>query len=233
MQTQLLKTATFNAAHFVPTYPDEKGRRLHGHTFSVDVLLEGPVDSEYGWLMDFGQIRQAFSPIVERLDHSYLNEIEGLEDHTVQTIGPWIFERLKPSLPLLDDVFVRVLGDLEYTPRTLLEDENLSLPERFSFTLESAHQLPRSGVTHKCSRLHGHSFRIEVAANSMIHLFPHLKRVHDRLDHRHLNEIEGLDNPTSENLAMWIWRLLREEISDLRLVVVRESPESACVYRGE
>ncbi|MBM3335672.1 6-pyruvoyl tetrahydropterin synthase family protein, partial [Candidatus Sumerlaeota bacterium] len=122
---------------------------------------------------------------------------------------------------------------------------------RLAFTLESAHRLPNAGSDHKCSRLHGHSFRIEVGASDLDRLRGPLRGIYDRLDHRYLNEIEGLENPTSENLACWIWRELERDVprrtgqtgqmgrtgrrgqTGQTVVVVRESPETACVYRGE
>jgi 6-pyruvoyltetrahydropterin/6-carboxytetrahydropterin synthase len=233
MRIQLTRTVSFSAALRLPTSPHEKGRRLHGHNFRVELLVAGPVDAEHGWLVDFGDIRAAFAPLAERLDHSYLNEIEGLETPTLEAIEQWIFDRLKPRLPMLERVIVRVLGEGRFTPRRLAPDPRLDLPERLAFTLESAHHLPRAPEGHKCRRLHGHSLRIEAGAGDLDRLAAALPRIHERLDHRCLNEIKGLENPTSENLAVWIWGALRADAPDLTVVVVRESPESACFYRGE
>ena len=112
------------------------------------------------------------------------------------------------------------------------------------FTFEAAHRLPNVPPEHKCARLHGHSFRVEVHVSGP--LDPHLgwvmdfadvkaafRPVHDRLDHRYLNEIEGLENPTSENLARWIWERLAPTLPGLSKIVVRETCTSGCVYRGE
>lgn len=112
------------------------------------------------------------------------------------------------------------------------------------FTIEAAHRLPNVPEGHKCSRLHGHSFKIEVyvsgavgAESGWVMDFAEIKKafqpLYDRLDHHYMNEIEGLENPTSENLARWIWEKLNGELPQLTKVVVRETCTSGCVYRGE
>lgn len=112
------------------------------------------------------------------------------------------------------------------------------------FTFESAHRLPNVPPTHKCSRLHGHSYRVEIHATGPVGIesgwvqdFADLKDafapLHERLDHRFLNEIPGLENPTSEVLARWIWRELKPLLPLLSKVVVRETCTSGCVYTGE
>ena len=112
------------------------------------------------------------------------------------------------------------------------------------FTFEAAHRLPNVPEGHKCARLHGHSFRVRVTVAGAVdpHLgwvmdFADVKRacrtVEDQLDHRYLNEIAGLENPTSEELARWIWRALRPTLPGLSAIEVRETCTSGCVYRGE
>jgi 6-pyruvoyltetrahydropterin/6-carboxytetrahydropterin synthase len=112
------------------------------------------------------------------------------------------------------------------------------------FTFEAAHRLPNVPPGHKCARLHGHSYRVALHVagpvgeqSGWIMDFADLKDawqpLHERLDHRYLNEVEGLANPTSENLARWVWRALRPALPQLCQVVVRETCTSGCVYRGE
>lgn len=112
------------------------------------------------------------------------------------------------------------------------------------FTFEAAHLLPNVPPGHKCARLHGHSFRVEVHVRGPLHPelgwvmdFAEVKRawrpLHDALDHRYLNDVEGLENPTSENLARWIWRRLLPALPGLCRVVVRETCTSGCSYAGE
>jgi 6-pyruvoyltetrahydropterin/6-carboxytetrahydropterin synthase len=112
------------------------------------------------------------------------------------------------------------------------------------FSFEAAHRLPNVPEGHKCARLHGHSFHVRVTVRGAVGAhsgwvmdFAELKGafgpLHDRLDHRYLNEIEGLENPTSEVLARWLWRELRPTLPGVVAVEVRETCTSGCVYRGD
>ena len=104
---ELRKTFQFEAAHHLPHLPeDHKCRRLHGHSFQVDVVVDGPCDPQLGWVMDYAEISQAFKPLWEQLDHHYLNEIEGLENPTSERVALWIWDRLRPTLTLLKEVVV-------------------------------------------------------------------------------------------------------------------------------
>jgi 6-pyruvoyltetrahydropterin/6-carboxytetrahydropterin synthase len=107
MMVRLSKSFHFEAAHDLPTFPDgHKCRRLHGHSFRFDVIVAGEVAPEKGYLIDYGEIKQVVDPIVRRLDHYYLNEIGGLENPTSEMIAKWIWEQIKPVLPLLAEVVV-------------------------------------------------------------------------------------------------------------------------------
>lgn len=112
------------------------------------------------------------------------------------------------------------------------------------FQIEAAHRLPNLPPEHKCARLHGHSFRIEVHVRGALDEtlgwvmdFADLRRVFqpvfDQLDHRYLNEIDGLENPTSENMARWVWRQLSADLPGLQKIVVQETCNAGCVYRGD
>jgi 6-pyruvoyltetrahydropterin/6-carboxytetrahydropterin synthase len=112
------------------------------------------------------------------------------------------------------------------------------------FQIEAAHRLPHVPEGHKCARLHGHSFRIEVhvsgelgADSGWVMDFADLKAafqpLFEQLDHRCLNDVEGLDNPTSEHLARWVWARLRADLPGLSKVVVQETCNAGCVYRGD
>ena len=107
MRVRLSKTFRFEAAHSLPTFPDgHKCRRLHGHSFRFDVFVEGEVDTAKGFLVDYGDIKRAVDPIVKRLDHYYLNEIEGLANPTAEVISRWLWDHIKPTLPLLASIMV-------------------------------------------------------------------------------------------------------------------------------
>jgi 6-pyruvoyltetrahydropterin/6-carboxytetrahydropterin synthase len=104
---ELRKTFQFEAAHLLPHLPEShKCRRLHGHSFKVEVAVEGQCDPKLGWVMDYADLAEAFRPIWEELDHCYLNEIRGLENPTSENIAVWIWGQLKPRLPLLTEVVV-------------------------------------------------------------------------------------------------------------------------------
>lgn len=107
MKLELRKTFQFEAAHLLPHLPvNHKCRRLHGHSFQVEVVVEGEADPKLGWVMDYADISKAFKPLWEQLDHYYLNEIEGLENPTSENVAIWIWNRLKPDLPLLTEIVV-------------------------------------------------------------------------------------------------------------------------------
>ena len=111
------------------------------------------------------------------------------------------------------------------------------------FTFEAAHRLPNVPADHKCARLHGHSYRVEIHVtgevgeiSGWVMDFQAVKDafapLHEQLDHRYLNDVDGLKNPTSEVLARWIWERLVDALP-LSQVLVRETCTSGCVYRGE
>jgi len=112
------------------------------------------------------------------------------------------------------------------------------------YRIEAAHRLPRMPEGHKCQRLHGHSFQIELwvegvpdAQSGMLVDFFEIDRafqpIFDQLDHHYLNEIDGLENPTSENLSRWLWERVVPVVPGLSRVVVRETCDTGCVYRGK
>lgn len=104
---QLRRTFQFEAAHRLPHVPPgHKCARLHGHSFQVEIVVEGPVDPQMGWVMDYADIKSAFAPIHQRLDHHFLNEIPGLENPTSERIAEWIWSQLRPGLPLLTEIVV-------------------------------------------------------------------------------------------------------------------------------
>ena len=104
---ELRKTFQFEAAHLLPHLPEKhKCRRLHGHSFKAEIAVEGDCNSTLGWVIDYADITAAFKPLWEQLDHHYLNEIDGLENPTSENVAVWIWERLKPNLPLLTAVEV-------------------------------------------------------------------------------------------------------------------------------
>ncbi|MEY3480613.1 MAG: hypothetical protein RIQ71_1388 [Verrucomicrobiota bacterium] len=118
---------------------------------------------------------------------------------------------------------------------------NVTLTKDFSF--EAAHTLPNVPADHQCARMHGHSYKVEISVSGPVDpasgwLMDHaeisrlVKPLVAELDHRYLNDIPGLENPTFEQLSVWIWGKLKPSLPGLSEVVVRETPTSCCSYRG-
>jgi 6-pyruvoyltetrahydropterin/6-carboxytetrahydropterin synthase len=126
---------------------------------------------------------------------------------------------------------------VHYAPRV-----NVRLFRELRF--EAAHRLPKVPAGHKCARLHGHSFKIELAVYGPVNpdtgwlidfgqLDELWQPLHDQLDHNYLNEIDGLENPTSENLARWLWQRLKPSLPELERVIVHETCDARCEYEGK
>ena len=104
---EIFKAFTLEAAHRLPNVPPgHKCARLHGHSFRIELRVSGEIDPQTGWVMDFADIKAAFQPLYDQLDHHYLNDIEGLENPTSERLAVWIWGRLKPELPGLSEVVV-------------------------------------------------------------------------------------------------------------------------------
>lgn len=112
------------------------------------------------------------------------------------------------------------------------------------FHLQCARRLPALPDTHPCSRVHGHSFEVELTVGGEVDAqlgwvcdFAEIEAawrpIHEALDHRYLNDVAGLDNPTSERLAVWLWGQLKPSLPGLSRVRVMETHDSGCIYRGE
>lgn len=104
---EIFKQFDFEAAHRLPNVPaGHKCARLHGHSFRVTVYVGGPVGDTTGWVMDFADIKAAAQPLIDQLDHRYLNEISGLENPTSENIARWLWQRLGPALPQMTRIVV-------------------------------------------------------------------------------------------------------------------------------
>ena len=105
---EIYKDFTFEAAHHLPNVPEgHKCARLHGHSFAVRIYVCDAVDPYTGWVMDFGEIKRLFKPVYNQLDHYYLNDIAGLENPTSENLCRWIWQQLKPTLPILSKVEIK------------------------------------------------------------------------------------------------------------------------------
>jgi len=104
---EIYKDFRFEAAHLLPNVPlGHKCRRLHGHSYRVTIYVRGDIDPNIGWVTDFGEVKKIVQPVIDRLDHYYLNDIEGLENSTAENLSIWLWRQIKPGLPGLSRVVV-------------------------------------------------------------------------------------------------------------------------------
>lgn len=111
------------------------------------------------------------------------------------------------------------------------------------FTFDAAHYLPLVPANHKCGRMHGHTYQLTVYISGkpdvqtgwimdFTDLKHHVKPLVEVLDHHLLNEIPGLENPTSENLSVWIWQKLKPVLPGLTKIELNETPGTGVIYEG-
>jgi 6-pyruvoyltetrahydropterin/6-carboxytetrahydropterin synthase len=111
---RITKSFAFDAAHRLPNVPENhKCGRMHGHTYTVVLGLAGKLQAKLGWIQDYGEIKEIYEPLRQRLDHRCLNDIPGLENSTAEVLARWIYDQLAPALPLLVDVTVRETDSTE------------------------------------------------------------------------------------------------------------------------
>ncbi len=115
---EMAKEFRFEAAHFLPNVPEtHQCRKMHGHSYLVTVRAEGVIDEKQGWVMDLQELSEKFAPLLRILDHSLLNDIEGLENPTGENVAVWILTRLGAQLPELSSVTVEATGRIAVTVR--------------------------------------------------------------------------------------------------------------------
>ncbi|MBE2286600.1 MAG: 6-carboxytetrahydropterin synthase QueD [Prosthecobacter sp.] len=105
MRARVIKDFRFEAAQTLPNLPcDHKCTKMHGHSFKLEIAIEGEVNPAIGWVYDHAEISKAMKPIIDLIDHSYLNEIEGLENPTIENMCAWLWKKLAPQLPGLCEI---------------------------------------------------------------------------------------------------------------------------------
>ena len=226
--------APFESARKVEILPEgHRSRRLHGHSFLARVRVELPG----GWASfpggEGGELQEQLAECVSRLDYDLLNN--HLEVPTDENLARWVRECLK--VPGIESVGIQ---STRHEGVDLDEAGKAHIWRRYRF--ESAHQLPNVPPGHQCGRMHGHGFEVILHANQSLGNqdmgvdYDYLDRcwapIHEELDHACLNDIPGLENPTSEMLSRWIWQRLKPELPELSWVTVYETVTAGCHYDG-
>lgn len=224
----------FEAARRVSILPEgHRSRGLHGHSFLARVRAELPD----GWAPfaggETGALKQALDRCVATLDYRDLNE--HLPIPTDENLARWVRDGI--GLPGIESVGIQSTRD---QGADIDGVEHVHVWRRFRF--EAAHRLPNVPEGHKCGRMHGHGFEVilhadqDLACDDMGVDFDHLGAVwsplHAQLDHACLNDMEGLENPTSEMLSAWLWRRIKPVLPALSWVTVYETATAGCHYDG-
>ena len=229
---QWSRAYAFQAAHRLPRVPmGHKCGRMHGHGFEV-VLHAAGVDGH-------DALDEAWAPLHALLNYGCLNDLPGLENPTSEVLSHWLWQRLKPALPGLASVTVFETG----TSGALFDGRHCRIWKQM--TLDSAVRLERAPEGHVLRRLHGHTYTLRLHLQAPLDEvlgwvvdFGDVKRLFqplfDRLDHRPLHEIEGLEQADTATLAAWVLAQARRELPALDRVDLLETPGcGAVVRRGE
>ncbi len=236
MTGKLLVTAavSFEAAREVSILPQgHRSRRLHGHSFTAKIRAQVPT----GWAPfpggEVDALRSALASALEPLDYRSLNET--LEQPTDENLARWLRSRL--AVPGIDTIGIQSTA---HEGADLDGNGHAHLWRRYS--LQSAHRLPNVPPGHKCGRVHGHGFEVILHANLDLGscamgvdydaLDALWSPIHSDLDHTFLNDIPGLENPTSELIASWLWNRLRPQLPQLSWVTVYETGQCGANFDG-
>jgi 6-pyruvoyltetrahydropterin/6-carboxytetrahydropterin synthase len=236
MPEQLLIAAAvgFEAARRVTLLPEgHRSRRLHGHSFvaNVRVALASGLAPFPGAEVDC--LRDHLAGAVAPLDYAFLND--EIEQPTDENLARWVRARL--PFDGIDNIGIQSTPDEGVD---LDHNDHAHVWRRYVF--QAAHQLPKVPPGHKCGTMHGHGF--EVLLHSRVALgnddmgvdYDHLDRcwapLRARLHHACLNDISGLENPTSELIASWIWDQLKPSLPELSWVTVYETATCGAHFDG-
>lgn len=101
----IFRIFTFDSAHFLPNVPKQhKCRNTHGHTYKLTVFLSGSPDGDFGWIMDFSELKSKVNNILSAVDHKLLNEVNGLHNPTCENLAIWLWDKIKTDIPELDKI---------------------------------------------------------------------------------------------------------------------------------
>lgn len=227
-------SAGFEAARQVDVLPDgHRCRSLHGHSFQATVFAELPNSFARYPGGEVDALRHRLEECVAPLNYAHLNRV--VEEPTDENLARWLRRQL--DVPGIDRIAIQSTAmqgvDLD-------RDGQAHVWRRFRF--QAAHRLPNVPLGHKCGRMHGHGFEAIIHANQDLGTRPlsidydHVDAVwaplHTQLNYQCLNDIEGLENPTSEMLAAWIWRRLEPALPELSWVTVFETGSCGANFDG-
>ena len=233
-QILFVASASFEAACQVDCLaPGHRATRLHGHSYRADVRASLP--PRWGGFAgaEVGSLAERLGACVAPLDYAHVNTL--VESPTDENIARWIRARL--DVPGVVATGVQSTDDCGVV---LDARDHAHVWRRYVF--QSAHQLPNVPPGHKCGRMHGHGFEVllhadrDIGASDLSIDYDDLDRLwaplHDQLDHACLNDIPGLDNPTSENISAWIWARLKPSLPELSWVTVYETASCGAHFDG-
>jgi 6-pyruvoyltetrahydropterin/6-carboxytetrahydropterin synthase len=233
-KTTFIVTEPFEAARRVGVLPEgHRSNRLHGHSFlgSVHCALPQGLATYQGGEID--TIRARLKPQIQKLDYSLLND--HISVPTDENIARWIDTHC--YVPGTEAISVQSTADEG------LKIDNHGMAHVWRrYYFQAAHQLPNVPTGHKCGNMHGHGFAVVLHAIHKVgdgdlsidydHLDTVWEPVFAKLDHACLNNIEGLNNPTSELISQWIWNKVKLEFPELSCVTVYETASCGANYTG-
>ncbi len=232
----------FESARHVGVLPDgHRGRRVHGHSFVARVRAALPA----GWApypgAEVHTLGHRLAHYTQQLDYQLLNEVLPDRAPTDENLARWLRDQLTSGaageVPGLEQVGIQSTADQGVD---LDAQDQAHVWRRYRF--QSAHKLPNVPLGHKCGRLHGHGFEVILHANQdaggrdISIDYDHLDSIwapfHYQLNHKYLNDIDGLHNPTSEVIAGWLWQRLKPVLPELSWVTVYETGTCGANFNG-
>lgn len=234
-KTLFAAASGFEAARHVDILPvGHRSRRLHGHSFLAQVRCDLPG----GWARfpggEVDRLRETLESRIAQLDYRLLNE--QVQQPTDENLARWVRAHL--DVPGIEQV------GIQSTPHEGVDLDGQGHAHVWRrYVFQSAHRLPNVPLGHKCGRMHGHGFEVIVHANQALgqrdlsidydHLDDLWAPIHSELNYACLNDLPGLQNPTSEVLSSWIWSRLKPKLPELSWVTVYETASCGANYDGE
>lgn len=226
--------AGFEAARQVKLLPqDHRSHRLHGHSFIANVCTKLPENWACFPGSEVSQLRERLITAVAPLDYAHLNA--SLKHPTDENLARWVRDRLD-----IEGIANIGIQSTAHEGVDISDRDHAHIWRRY--VIESAHQLPNVPTGHKCGRMHGHSFEVILHANQDLGAhdmgvdYDYLDKIwapiHAELNYACLNDISGLENPTSEVISSWIWHRVKPELPELSWVTVYETASCGAHFDG-